>query len=161
MLMIYQIVIYVNHLRPNSVLFFRISTLDFGSTIGHSTYLFAIQFLEIRRKKFLKIFVTSNTLLEHTISLTNICATYQITALLLRAIAIHSNLLSCHSEKSIYNPSQQPDHSFTIVCYLGFSFSYKSNLDWQPLACWGFNQQIEEEALFSFSNLNSIHFFTQ
>ena len=44
------------------------------------------------------------------------------TAALLQANAIHSNLLSCHSEKSIHNPSQQPDRSFTMVCYLGFSF---------------------------------------
>ena len=42
--------------------------------------------------------------------------------LLMQAIAIHSNLLSCHSEKSIHNPPQQPDRSFTMVCYLGFSF---------------------------------------
>ena len=44
------------------------------------------------------------------------------TAALLQANAIHSNLLSCHSEKSIHNPPQQPDRSFTMVCYLGFSF---------------------------------------
>ena len=57
-----------------SVFFQNISTLDFGadfgSTIGHSKYLFAIQFLEIGNQLFQKYYFT------------NICATYQITILL-------------------------------------------------------------------------------
>ena len=44
--------------------------VDFGSTIGHGTYLFAIQFLEIGNQLFQKYYFT------------NICATYQITILL-------------------------------------------------------------------------------